>query len=400
MRARTRITIVLAVALIIAGSVALAVHGAAVRGAGYPSWSTYRDDLLAEMNVSREGATRAIQEDPSLLFDAPEDDPSFSNGVSIDDASDAVQQRALDRAADRSLRWAAAAFAVITVAAVVAAWLLAGRILRPVRLVTARARAATGDDLSMRVSLDGPDDEVKDLADTFDAMLDRIEGSFAAQRRFSGQVAHELRTPLAVSRSEIEMLLDDVSDEELRRRLGRVADATVRAERLVTQLYVLSRTERGDLLHEPFALDELTGNVVGRAVERTGWQQVRVDVELRSAAAVGDRALVESLVRNLVDNAGRHNRPGGSVLVAVRPSPDGAWAELEVTNTVAADPETDRAELPGPPNVGLTIVAAVLGAHGGTIEWTAGEGTVTALVRLPAAGEVERDRSATALTSV
>lgn len=403
MKARTRITIALAVSLIVAGSLALAVHSAAFRVADYPTWDSYRDELLAEMDVSREGVIAALEEDPELLFEAPAADPEFGNGVSIDDASAAAQRRAMDRAAARSQRWAAGAFLAVTVAALIAAWLLSGRLLRPLRLITSRARAASGDDLGVRVALDGPDDEVKELADTFDAMLDRIETSFRAQRRFSGQVAHELRTPLAVTRSEVDMLRDDLADPDLRARLDRVADATRRAERLVTRLHVLSRTDRRDLDRETFALDELVGNVVGRVVEAAGWREVQVDLALASATVVGDRALLESLVRNLVDNAGRHNRQGGWVRVAARPSDDGAWAELEVSNSVdereiSASPGVD---LPARANVGLTIVRAVLDAHHGTIEWRndppgspdngAAAGAVSVVVRLPATGHVVPD---------
>lgn len=398
MRARTRITIVLALSLVVAGSLALAVHAAAYRGAGYPTWSSYRDELLAEMEVSREGVIEALEQDPELIFDAPEDDSAFGDGISIDEASDTVQRRALDRAAARSMRWAVAAFVVVTVAGTVAAWLLAGRFLRPIRLVSDRARVASADDLSVRVSLDGPDDEIKDLADTFDAMLDRIEGSFEAQRRFSAQVAHELRTPLSVSRAEVEMLLDDVTDPNIRSRLANVADATLRADRLVAQLHLLSRTERGDVAHDPFALDEAVGNVVGRMVELPAWQQVHVDLELDPAWMVGDRALVESLVRNLADNAARHNRPGGWVRIAVRSSDDERWSELEVANSVPG--EETPAEPPTRAHVGLTIVNAVVRAHDGTIGWHAAPGKVIAVVRLPAAGGGVAECSTHAVTTV
>jgi signal transduction histidine kinase len=461
MKARTRITIALAISLVVAGALALVVHSTAFRSTEYPAWDAYRDELLTEMDVSREGVIAALDEDPALLFDAPAADPEFGNGTSIDDASRAVQQRAMDRAAARSLRWAAATFATVTVASVVAAWLLAGRILRPIRLVTSRAQTASADDLSGRVALDGPDDEVKELADTFDAMLDRIEASFETQRRFSAQVAHELRTPLSVTRSEVDMLRDDVGEPGLRARLDSVAEATGRAERLVTRLHLLSRTRRGDLRRESFAFDELVGNVVGRLVDAAEWRQVQIDLDLAPAQVVGDRALLESLVRNLVDNAGRHNRPGGWVRVAARPTGDGA--ELEVANSVndaagrvnarsghdrsepvrrsaplgAIAPESPAAagvgdatgqrgthvdaatvdgmttpdvccrRLPGAANVGLTIVDAVVGAHRGTIAWRAlppgaddvgGVDLVIVRVRLPATIDSARgDRIAAAM---
>jgi signal transduction histidine kinase len=399
MKARTRITLALAVALVVAGSLALAVHALALGQADYPAWDTYRDELLAEMDVSRAGALRALEEDPRLLFDPPPGQPLSSNGVTVEEASLAVQHRAVDRATARSLRWAGGAFLVVAAASLVLAWLLAGRLLRPVRLVTERARAASGDDLSMRVAFDGPDDEIKDLADTFDAMLERLERSFHAQRRFSAQVAHELRTPLAVTRSEVDMLLADHAGTDLGHHLARVAEATHRADRLVTQLHVLARTERQDLRREAFPLDELVGNVVGRAVEAPAWQAVRVELDLTATPVVGDRALLESLVRNLVHNAAHHNRPGGWARIAVRPAGDGTAAELEVTNSADDAPATS--DPPGPANVGLTIIRAVLDAHHGTLDWRRDTDKVTATIHLPASADSvgEPDRPATPLAA-
>ena len=388
MTARTRITLALAVALVVAGSLALAVHAVALGRADYPAWDDYRDELLAEMDVSHAGALRALDEDPGLLFDPPPGEPLSTNGVTVEEASLAVQRRAVDRTADRSIRWAGGAFVLVAALSLGVAWLLAGRFLRPVRLVTERARAASGHDLSVRVALDGPDDEVKDLADTFDAMLDRLERSFQAQRRFSAQVAHELRTPLAVTRSEVGMLLDDHAGTDLGHRLTRVADATHRADRLVNQLHVLARTDRHDLRREAFPLDELVGNVVGRAVEAPAWQAIRAELDLAATPVVGDRDLLESLVRNLVHNAARHNRPGGWAHVAVGPTPDGAWAELVVSNSTDRAAGTGGATrgAPGPANVGLTIVHAVLDAHRGALDWHHGPDRVTARARLPAPG--------------
>ena len=117
MKARTRITIALAISLVVAGALALVVHSTAFRSTEYPTWDAYRDELLTEMDVSRQGVIAALDEDPALLFDAPAADPEFGNGTSIDDASSAVQQRAMDRAAARSLRWAPATFATVTVVA-------------------------------------------------------------------------------------------------------------------------------------------------------------------------------------------------------------------------------------------------------------------------------------------
>lgn len=385
MKIRVRMAAALAACLIVCGSVALLAEWAALARAHYPTWPEYRDALIEELGTDQETVIRRIGEQPELLFDGPPHDALANGREAINQASQRVQRHAVADAADESRRWTAAALLLITAGSVIAAWFLAGRLLRPIRLITAKARAASGDDLAARVALRGPNDEIKELADTFDAMLERIERSFEAQRRFAGQVAHELRTPLTVTRSEVELLLDDVADADLRGRLVHVADATRRAERLVAQLLVLARTESGDLDVERFALDELVGNVLGRAVEAPEWRQVRLDVDLEPVLVAADRALVDSLVRNLVHNAARHNRADGWVKVSVGAEPDGASAVLVVANSIAdADGPGASGPCPGQPHVGLTIVRAVLDAHHGSIDWQCTTSSVRAVVRLPA----------------
>ena len=390
MTIRARIAIMLAVALTVAGSTVLVINSIALSHTDFPTWSAYRDALLAEMNVSREGAVRAIDENPELLFDAPVDEHLSGSRPTINQASEAVQDRAIDRARERSRRWTAIAFVCMTLSALIVAWLLAGRLLRPLRLITARVREASGSERDVRVGLEGPNDEIKELADTFDEMLDRVGRSVDRQRRFSDQVCHEMRTPLAITRTEIDLLLEDVEDGAVRERLTRVADATGRAERLVARLLVLSRTENDDLDLEPFALDDMVGNLVGRSVEGPEWRAIRVDLELEPTSVRADRALAESLVRNLVDNASRHNRPGGWVRVAVHPNQDAEWSDLEVSNSIArrTGDRVGDGSPPGSPHIGLTIVEAVLDAHEGAVQWTVDDDSVTATVRLPASDRV------------
>ena len=162
-----------------------------------------------------------------------------------------------------------------------------------------------------------PDDELKQLADTFDDMLARLEQSFVAQRRFSAQVSHELRSPLALVRNEVELLLPDVDDETVASSLRSIRDAGLRAERLVTALLVLARSEGGHLDMKSVSLDEVVGVAVGELVESDDFRRLRVDVELHSVDVVGDESLLESLVRNLVDNAALHNTADGWVRVRV-----------------------------------------------------------------------------------
>jgi signal transduction histidine kinase len=378
-KARARLAATLAICLILSGAVALVADWIALGRADYPTWPEYRDALIEEMDVSRESVIREIGENPEVLFDGPAEDELAGARELIDAASQRIQREAVEEAAADSRRWTAVALAAITVGGFVAAWALAGRFLRPIRLITAKAKSASGEDLSARVALSGPDDEIKELADTFDAMLDRIERAFDGQRRFAAQLSHELRTPLAIATSEVGMLLDEVHDPAEQLRLQQIADAVHRADRLVAQLLVLARTQAGDLEEAPFPFDELVGNVVGRAVEAPEWRAVRIDLDLEPVEVIGDRTLLESLVRNLVHNAVRHNRSGGWVRVRMRMIHDGAV--LEIANSVPAGRGPGDGA-PGEPHVGLTIVAAVIEAHDGSIEWARSDDAVCAVVRL------------------
>jgi signal transduction histidine kinase len=368
MRIRSRVAIVLAVSLILAGSLTLVMHALAFRGVSAMSWNEYRDGLLEELGVSRETALRHLRENPEIFLEDRGDQAGQETATTVDEASRAVFDEQLGSAIERSRQWTLIGLGILVAGAIGAGWVLAGRILRPVRLITGRARAASELDLSARVALQGPNDEMKELADTFDGMLDRIDGSLSAQKRFSAHAAHELRTPLSITRSEVAMLLADVDDPDLRERLRSIGQATDRAEHLVSQLLLLARADAGAPERIGFAFDELVGNVVGRLLEGPMWRSLRVDVELAHVSVVGDRTLLESLVRNLVDNAGRYNRPGGWVRIVVRPR-SGGGAELDVGNSIteSAAPAEDWSETGS--SIGLSIVTAVLEAHGGSITW-------------------------------
>ncbi len=385
MKIRTRIASVVALSLIVAGSLTLLVNAFAFRDAAYDTWGSYSNDVFHEYGIDANVVLRYLEAHPEQALSSRNTQIRGPNGLSFDQAAQAVQRRNIERSVDRARRWTLAALGAVILGALLASWLLAGRILKPVRLMTERARAASELDLEARVSLEGPNDEMKEMADTFDVMLDRLAVSFDAQRRFSAQVAHELRTPLAVTQAEIEMLLDEVGDERLRGRLEAVHDASRRAERLVSELLVLSRTQTGDMSSESFALDDLVGNVVGRAVEGAAFRLLRVDLELEPTPVFGDRTLLECLVRNLVDNAGQHNRPNGWTSINVAPSPDRTKAVLEVSNSTSPPGDGSSAEsVPGVAGIGLSLVSAVLDAHKGTVAWRSSADVVSVRVELDA----------------
>ncbi|MEY9931475.1 signal transduction histidine kinase [Catenulispora sp. GP43] len=262
-----------------------------------------------------------------------------------------------------------AALLITAALAVLLGRLVAGRILRPLHDITGTARRLGAEDLNRRIKLNGPDDELKELADTFDGMLDRLSRSFDSQRRFVANASHELRTPLALQRTLIEVaLLADVPPET--RLLGaRLLDTNARTERVLDGLLVLARSDRGLSDRVPVRLDHLV-ETVAKDLD---------DVEVRTGprTVAGDPVLLERLVLNLIDNAVTYNHAGGWVRVEIADTP-----ALVVSNTgPQIDPETVQALFEpfhrGSPDrtgdtthsgLGLSIVRSVADAHGGRAE--------------------------------
>ncbi len=189
-------------------------------------------------------------------------------------------------------------------------WLLAGRALHPLQQITATARRVADRSLHERIALDGPDDEIKDLADTFDAMLERLDRSFDSQRRFVANASHELRTPLTINRSLIEVALDNPqADESLRQLGGTLLAVNQRHERLIDGLLTLASSEQGITDAIPVDLADIARHVTteSRGAARTAGVEIRTD--LNPAAVTGDPVLLERLTQNLLDNAIRYNLP-------------------------------------------------------------------------------------------
>ncbi|GAB3464510.1 HAMP domain-containing sensor histidine kinase [Actinophytocola sediminis] len=305
-----------------------------------------------------------------------------------------------DYARFRVLVAGAVAFVCVLVATALLAWTFTGRMLKPLRDVTGTARRLSAESLGERIALRGPRDEVAELADTFDAMLDRLQATFAAQRQFVANASHELRTPLSVIRTELDVTLSDpnADDEELRRMAGVVRDATLRAGQLVDGLLVLARTDgMGLAVIAPVDL----ANVVASA-----WVPLDADAARRGlsttvndlpAPVIGDPALLERVAGNLLENAVRHNVDGGWIEVWTGVGPE--WAFLRVASSgTAVDPErvdelfesfrrggVDRTAHSGT-GLGLSIVRAVVLAHRGMVSAEAVPGGgLTVTVHLPLA---------------
>jgi signal transduction histidine kinase len=269
------------------------------------------------------------------------------------------------------------ALAIMAVLSVVLGWLIAGRVLRPLRTITSAAREISATNLHRRLALDGPNDELKELGDTFDDLLGRLEDFIAAQRQFVANASHELRTPLAFQRTLVEVALDDpeATMESRRDALERVLASGAQQERLIEAVLTLARGQAGPAKREPFDLARLTDQVVlSRQVERTrGGVDIRTT--LSPSPITGDPRLIERLVINLVDNAIRYNVAGGHVDVTTDVS--GNHATLSVANTGPRVPPeaVDRLLQPFQRlssertghgeglGLGLSIVHAVAAAH-------------------------------------
>ena len=271
-------------------------------------------------------------------------------------------------------------YSLITLVAAVAlaailGWILSGRALRPVHRITAAARVASDHNLSARVAPTGPHDELRELAETFDEMLDRLEGAFEGQRRFIANASHELRTPLAVMRTTIDVVLDDpdATPGELRAMGTDVRAAVDHAEHLIGALLILARNERGLTVREQVDLATIAEDVLDTA--RLG--DCRVHTILEPAVISGDPVLTERLVANLVDNAVRYNVARGEIWISTGTTPGGS--ELTVTNTgqMISDADADRIRQPFQRlddrtshdgfGLGLTIVVSIASVHGGTV---------------------------------
>jgi signal transduction histidine kinase len=286
------------------------------------------------------------------------------------------------------------ALAIMAAASVWLAWALAGRVLRPLSTITAAVREMSATNLDQRLAYQGPSDELKALADTFDALLDRIEAAFHSQRRFIANASHELRTPLARLKALIQVAIadPDADAESLRAAHERVLVSQQQLEQLIDALLTLATGEQALSRTEPVDLDRIADAALNARRAEIARSGLRLTAALAPARAAGDPRLIERLVENLIDNALRHNEPGGFIEVGT----DRASVTVTNSGVAVSASEVDRLTQPFQRlgddrthrgrghGLGLSIVHAIATAHGATVTMTARpQGGLRVEVRFP-----------------
>lgn len=279
--------------------------------------------------------------------------------------------------------------------ALLVCWLLAGRAIRPLAMINDTAESIAGSSLDRRIRMNGPPDELKRLADTFDAMLERLDRSFDGQRRFVGNASHELRTPLAVTRTLVQVAMERPGASGDLRELGsKLLDINTQQARLTDALLTLARSEQALTAVVPVDVGAVVRGVLARHGDAAEAAGVELRPNVRAAVVPGDAVLLAQLVQNLVSNAVHYNHRGGTVVVSVLAA--GGQCRLIVENTGPVVP--DAAELfepfrrTGTPRVngqsgvglGLSIVRSIAHAHGGqALATPRPSGGLTVTVTLP-----------------
>ncbi|WP_427919539.1 sensor histidine kinase [Streptomyces sp. cg40] len=294
------------------------------------------------------------------------------------------RQHALDDLLSRSLL----TLLGLAIIAFAFGYAMAGRVLSPLGRITRTARAVAGSDLSRRIELDGPDDELKELADTFDEMLDRLQRAFTAQQRFVGNASHELRTPLAINRTLLEVHLSDPGAPVELQQLGKTLLATnERSEQLVEGLLLLARSDNQIVERKPVDLAEVAEQAVDQVHAEASAKNVVIRGERKPSVVQGNGVLLERIALNLVQNAVRYNVPedgwvevttevqhGNAVLIVSNTGPVVPAYEIDNLFEPFRRLRTERTGSDKGVGLGLSIARSVARAHGGHISAQPREG--------------------------
>ena len=300
------------------------------------------------------------------------------------------------------LRSAVGALLLLAVVSGTVGWVLAGRMLRPLSSMNAAAKRAASGDLSQRLALSGPRDEIHDLANTFDNMLASLERSFSVHRRFAANASHELRTPLATTQTMIDVALSDpqASAEDLRRVLTRVLETNRANRETIDALLDLADAQSGKLAHEDVDMEATVRDALGIIAPEVAEHDLHVSTHLLPARVPGDPVLLRQSVSNLLRNAARYNTEGGRITVDMTRLNDGLRLTIRNDGPLVAAESVESLREPfvrgegrgrtrgSGHGLGLAIVTAVATAHGGSLRLSANPaGGLTAVLELPGGEE-------------
>ena len=275
---------------------------------------------------------------------------------------------------------------VLTAIALGGGWLIAGRVLRPLRTMTATARDISARNLHQRLAITGPDDEIRQLGQTLDGLFERLEASFQAQRNFVANASHELRTPVTAEKTVLQVALADpqATTAALRSACEKALRWNAQQERLIDSLLTLASTERGIESWEPFDLADLVAKAIRDAHQDAEHRDISIDADLSPAPTTGDPALIESLITNLISNAIRHNMDGGRVEVSTTVRDAHAVVKVRNTGPLIPPDEVDRLFQPfqrlgtqrlrqgDGHGLGLAIARAIINIHHAQLTANAG----------------------------
>jgi signal transduction histidine kinase len=391
-KVRTRLTLIYATLFFVAGSSllgltyglvasSLPVHPPAATTAANQALNNLKDEFSGQELASLKheclpasGTTTGTPIPASLRFACKQLETAYAAGAAA--GSEAQRGDALRNLLVFSL----VGLGLMTAASGGLGWFMSGRVLRPVRVITETARRASEQHLGERLALTGATDELKELADTFDDMLERLDTAFATQRRFVANASHELRTPLTVMRTAIDVTLAKPSPtaRQLTDTAVRVRRSIDRAETMVEALLTLAVSDQGKLSTEFTDLATWAEDAIDTAAPEIGRLDLRVVAMLDPAETTGDPQLLERMIWNLVDNAVRHNEPGG--WIRLRTGSSDAAVYLEIANSGPFIPDDAVPSLFEPfrrmeartgvrdgVGLGLSIARSVVTAHGATV---------------------------------
>ncbi|MFC4564788.1 sensor histidine kinase [Nocardiopsis mangrovi] len=332
----------------------------------------------------------------NLTFTVAPDSPYFDDPAALEE----VKNTYIETVLAEVTRFSVLALVVVGLLAVGLGYVVAGRALSPLHKITRIARRLSERSLHERIALGGPDDEIRELADTFDGMLERLDHAFDGQRRFVANASHELRTPLAINRTLLEVAIGDPEASPDLRTIGRtLLETNARHEHLIDGLLFLAKSERELDVRTLVDLGEAAETVLSQLsaeIEKSG---LALRSDLRAAPVSGDPVLLERLIANLVENALRYNVADGEITVRSGIYEGAPAVQVENSGPVIPGYEIeglfepfrrgsgDRVRSSRSAGLGLSIVRSVVRAHGGTVSaWPRAGGGLVVTVALPAEG--------------